>query len=136
MGFDPHTLPPQMRRYMPATEPQSMAAQERRAAATDAKLEREMHDEFATWLTQHAAFYPVPFVHSRMDKASTIREGWPDFTVLWMGKVCCIEFKLPGSHPTAKQWECLNEIRARGTFVIVATSTSEAMTFVKDKLLL
>ena len=131
MGIDSANIPPAMRRYLPPADHLSIAAAQKRHAALDAKLERELHEEFGIWLDQHARRMPVPFVHSRMDKASTIQQGWPDFTVLWGGRACCVEFKLDGNNLSEAQTKCIVALNAAGVPVFVAYDVPSAINFVK-----
>jgi len=131
MGWDSSSLPPSVRRLMPASEPHSIAAQEQRRAVTEHKDEAEMHDQFETWLRYHAAEFPIPAVHSRMDRKSTIREGWPDFTVCWQGRVAFVEFKMPGNKPSAEQDAVAREIVQSGMTVAVCYSVAEAIAHTK-----
>lgn len=87
------------------------------------KLERDMHDQFSAWCKLNG----ILVVHARTDRKSTIRKGWPDFTLLYQGSVICIEFKLPGEKLTEEQVECAKEIAANETWVEVCYSFEEAV---------
>jgi hypothetical protein len=131
MGWDAASLPPAVRRLMPASEPHSIAAQEQRRAVTEHEAEADMHDQFATWLRYHAAVVPVPHVHSRMDRKSTIREGWPDFTVTWNGRVAFVEFKMPGNKLSQAQHDVARELVQAGMQVAVCHTVAEAIAYAK-----
>jgi VRR-NUC domain-containing protein len=73
-------------------------------------------------------------IHSRPDKASTIRAGWPDFTVLNAGKVACIEFKAAGGTLSPDQRECIAELEANRTPVLVTEDLGDAIRFLREKL--
>ena len=100
------------------TQPEADAKQERVA-------ERKMHEQFEQWLRLNEILY----VHSRMDRKSTIREGWPDFSVFRNAVSCFIEFKVPGKVPEPEQRECINELSNNGFPVIVAYSVADAINF-------
>jgi len=100
------------------TQPEADAKQERIA-------ERKMHEQFESWLRRNE----IPYVHSRMDKKSTIREGWPDFSVHRKGASCFIEFKVPGKVPEPEQWKCIHELMDNDFPVLVAYSYADAVNF-------
>ena len=52
--------------------------------------EKQIHEAVRRWLSLRQ----IPFIHSRMDKASTIQKGWPDFTILHKGRAFCLELKV------------------------------------------
>lgn len=87
--------------------------------------ERKLHDFFSTDLKRRG----WPFIHSRMDKPSTIRKGWPDFTILHGGRVVCIEFKTEDGAPDQDQQECIAELQAAGVPVLVAYDLQAAIDF-------
>lgn len=89
--------------------------------------EKAIHESVRKWLTLRA----IPYVHSRMDKASTIRKGWPDFTVLHQGRAYCLELKAPGGVLSDEQKQCLAELETTGTPCKVAYSDAEAISWLK-----
>lgn len=105
------------------TQPECDAKQERIA-------ERKMHEQFEQWLRLHE----IPFVHSRMDRKSTIREGWPDFSCFKNGATVFIEFKVEGKKPTPEQAECIWRLQSEGFPAAVATSVGAAIAFAKEGL--
>jgi hypothetical protein len=112
-------LTPETRKTMHCpTQPEADAKQEERA-------EKHMHIQFEQWLRLNE----IPFVHSRMDRKSTIREGWPDFSLFKNGATCFVEFKVPGKEPTEKQLECLNQLNDNGFPILVATDVGDAIHF-------
>lgn len=102
------------------------------------KDERELHDQFIAWLRVHDKG-PIPFIHSRMDRKSTIRSGWPDFSVFYAFNhkphcSCFVEFKMPGGAISDDQNECFNELMKAGLPVRVCYSLLEAIEFTREKL--
>lgn len=92
------------------------------------KLERELHDQVAALLRLRG----VAFCHSRMDRKSTITEGWPDFTFAIDGKPCAIECKRPGEKLSEVQ-DCVREdMLANGWFYCIAYSLDDVKTFLAD----
>jgi hypothetical protein len=116
-----------------------------RETTDDIKAERDLHDKFEAWLRVHQNG-PIPFVHSRMDRKSTIREGWPDFTVMFNGAAacrgpeqsphscCCIEFKMLGKSLSTEQEKCCDELALAGIPVRTCFSVVEAIEFCREKL--
>lgn len=94
------------------------------------KDERELHETFLAW----CRINNLPVIHSRMDRKPTIRESWPDMTVLWKGQACCIEFKIPGNSLTPGQRAVIEELLAALVPVKVCYSVLEAIQFTKEKL--
>lgn len=84
---------------------------------------RTLHEPFKAWLNKRQ----VPYVYHRPDQRSGIRKGWPDFTVLWMSHVCCIEFKTAKGKISPDQEACHKHIRRSGNRVVVARSVEEAI---------
>lgn len=66
---------------------------------------------------------------SRTDKASTIRKGHPDLTVMYQGKVCCIELKASGGKLSKHQTECIDELNQSGVPTTVCWNFDEAIKF-------
>lgn len=91
------------------------------------RLERELHEQFTNWLKLHR----LPYIHAAMCKKSTIRAGWPDFTVVYGRGVCCVEFKAPGGVVSPDQREVISGLLALGTPVLVTESAAEAIAFTK-----
>lgn len=104
-----------------------------------AREERKIHSDLTAWLQCKG----VPFIHSRMDKPSTIRKGWPDFTcmngVRWnakdLSRVCCVEVKAPGGVLSDAQAECIAELKLAHVPVLVAYSAKQAIDFIIGELL-
>lgn len=122
--------------------PAALAMQKESAAVNQAYLdavdlipkdERELHDQFIAYLRSHSRG-PIPFVHSRMDRRSTIREGHPDVSVFFAGRCVFIEFKMPGKKLSAEQVKCCNELTLAGCPVATCYSLLEAIEFTREKL--
>lgn len=96
-----------------------------------AAAERDMHVEFIEWLRAREIF----FIHSRMDRPSTIGVGDPDFVLLHGGKGCAVEFKRPSKRLSQAQAERLAMLQRTGTPAIVAYSVEDAIAFVKSTLI-
>ena len=94
------------------------------------KREKLLHHQFEAWLILNQ----IPYVHSRMDKKSTIREGWPDFSVFYRAKTVFVEFKKPGEDLKPKQSIVVKELRVMGFEVLVETDAGLAILWAKRAL--
>lgn len=92
--------------------------------------ERKMHELFEQDLIRRR----WPYIHSRMDRKPTIREGWPDFTVFWGLRFILIEFKAPGGTLREKQKECIDDLTDAHIAVLVTQDVGEAIDFCKKQL--
>ena len=132
MGLDPKDLPQAFRRCMTSetrkqlgTPTTSDVVQKQQKIA-----EKEMHRQFEQWLNLKG----VPYCHSRMDRASTIQVGWPDFTLCRNGIVILIEFKAEGGSLSEDQVAVIGRLRDNGNDVLVTTSVAEAITYSCERL--
>ena len=133
MGLDSKSLPENLRRCIPKEERQKdMALQTSEEIADKQAMEneREMHETFANWCRVNNLL----FIHSRMDRKSTIREGWPDFTVIRAGRCVCIEFKHGASKPSDVQLDCIAELIDSNTPVLAVDSVIEAIHWTRREL--
>lgn len=85
--------------------------------------ERQLQDAFEAWLRK----LDIPFIRSRMDKATTIRKGWPDFSIFWMGHCLFIETKIGKGKPSKDQVKVIAEIRRSGNRAVIAYSIEECI---------
>ena len=130
MRIDSKLIPPNIRRLLPADHPQSSVNDAKRVERHEAGMERELHDTFANWCNLNG----VPFVHSRTDRKSTIAEGWPDFTLLYMDKGCAVEFKRNDGVLSASQLATLDQLKFAGVPCLVTTSAMEAIEWTRERL--
>ena len=122
-------LPENIRRRMTAETRKELDQPTQHEADTAGarKSERLLHHTFEAWLRLNE----IPYIHSRMDRKSTIREGWPDFTVFRHGVVCFIEFKIAGNGLSEHQEGVIKELQ-RATFLpLVTGSVSDAIAWIK-----
>lgn len=89
--------------------------------------EREIQDAFAAWLRERG----IPFLRSRMDRATTIAVGWPDFTICYRGRVLLIETKVRGTGHSeglsARQLKKHIELGVAGCPPVIAYSFEECV---------
>jgi len=90
-----------------------------------------LHDALLTDLKRRG----IPYIHSRMDKPSTIRRGWPDVTAMLGIRVCCIELKAKGGALSEDQKTVITELQTAGVPVLVSSDLAESINFVKQNLL-
>lgn len=125
-------IPENILRMMPAHERARLGRDgllaEERQAKIDAKNERELQDRIKSLLRQR----DICFNQNRMDRATTGREGWPDFTFAIDGRACAIEVKMPGQNPEPEQVKCMAELMRDGWFVRVVRSEDEFLQALLD----
>lgn len=123
-------ISPKILRMMPEEERKRLGkaglTPEEHQAKTDAKRERELHDRIEALLRIRG----ITYVHSRMDKPSTIRVGLPDFMFCLprekgFGIPMAIEVKMPGEEPTPEQVQCMRELIRDGWFVRVVRNEQQ-----------
>lgn len=90
--------------------------------------ERGIQDAFAVWLEKNQ----IPFIRSRMDKASTIAVGFPDFSCFRDGKVCFIEVKTARGALSKAQKAKIAELALAGNVVHVCRSVEQCVTAVES----
>lgn len=95
--------------------------------------ERDLHDQLERWLRVHEKG-PIPFIHSRFDRKSTIACGWPDFTVMFDGKGACVEFKVEGNKLTVEQEKIHGELWRANVPVMTCYDFLSAREFLKERL--
>ena len=104
-------------------EVRSTAAERQTVAVS--RLEREMHNGFSSWLNLRKQFFG--FVHTNPVRKSTIKKGFPDFTVLHHGRVLLIEFKVPPNGLTPDQKDVFHELSVSGNQIYVCTTLEDAI---------
>jgi len=88
------------------------------------KRERDLHDQIEDYCRARGWFY----VHSRMDRASTIAVGFPDFGIFMHGaRTVFLECKRPGEKATIKQLEKIAHARKLGFVAEVVESMDGAL---------
>ena len=96
----------------------------------DQKSEKLIHHTFEAWLKLNQ----IPYLHSRMDKKSTIRVGWPDFSIFYEGKTAFVEFKQAGKQLSHEQITVAAELISEGFEVSVQTKPGQAILWTKSAL--
>jgi hypothetical protein len=133
---DPRLLPDKLVRMLPLEERKRLGrhcmTQEERQEKIDAKSEKQLQENIASLIRQRGITFNV----SRMDRATTGKIGWPDFTFALprkpYGIPCAIECKLPGQEPTREQVECMMALVRDGWFVRVVRSEQEFLDALKE----
>jgi hypothetical protein len=87
------------------------------------RTERAEAKLFAQWLTGRELL----FIQARADRKSTIRVGWPDFTILGDGRTLLLEMKCPHVQPTKEQIRCVNALRSAGFCCEICRSAASAI---------
>ena len=123
-------IPPHIARLMAKEDRQDIGAltTEEIQQHHEERSEKKMHMLFSDWLRLHE----IPALHCRMDRKSTIQNGWPDFTILIGGGRCvCIEMKVNGNQLSEDQKTVIAMLEKNGTPVSVCRSVEEAIEFVE-----
>jgi hypothetical protein len=100
------------------------------SAVNYVKSERNIHDQFASFLRRH----DLPYVHSDPTKKSSIIAGHPDFLVT-RGRIgVYIEFKIPPNQLSKVQVEYINFLvkNANEVHVIAETAPGVALQKAQD----
>jgi hypothetical protein len=125
MNIDSNNIPDNIKRLMaPSDKPKGNAgitfdqAQEKR----DQREEREIQRDIATDLDRRG----IPYCRPRIDRKSTIRIGWPDFTLSYCGRFVGLEVKTATGRLSPEQQDCLFAIRAAPSCGIAVTVRSLA----------
>lgn len=97
--------------------------------------ESDLHDWFESDMIRRG----VSFVRCRMDKPSTIRVGWPDFSLFFTApdgitRACFVEFKSKSTVINKDQVEVHAELRERNIPCLVTGNFREAVEFVLSNL--
>lgn len=91
------------------------------------RLEKEDHKIFSQWLDMKG----IPYIHAQNHKKSTIKIGWPDYTILYQGRAICIEMKAKGGKCSEEQLKTLGNLDATGTLCRVCYSATEAIEMIR-----
>jgi hypothetical protein len=94
------------------------------------KRELAMHNEFSGWLNMRKKIFS--YVHADPSRKSTIRKGWPDYTILHKGRVLCVELKVPVNDISEDQREVFAELTVTENDVFVCFSTGDAIRLTMD----
>lgn len=97
--------------------------------------EKEIHE----WLETELIRLGINYIHGRMDKESTIRKGWPDFSAIYTApdgitRACFVELKSKNTAIHKDQVEVIAELRERKIPVLVTGDFAEAVAFIKNHL--
>ena len=94
------------------------------------KRELAMHNEFSGWLNMRKGIFS--YCHADPSRKSTIRKGWPDYTILRKGRALCIELKVPINDLSNDQKDVFGELIATENDVFVCFSVGDAIRFTLD----
>ncbi len=94
--------------------------------------ERELQEQIANYLRQRDLF----FMRSRMDKRTTLRKGWPDFTIILHGGLALlVEVKVQGGRFSEDQTKLFQEyFRQTGELVYAVYSFDQFRSLLDCKL--
>lgn len=93
-----------------------------------ARSERDIQSQICNWLNlQGIAFY-----RAAMNKKTTGRVGWPDFTFAVSGFACALEVKFGPGKLRPEQESTITAMGKNGWRVAVVRSLEEAIEFIKE----
>jgi hypothetical protein len=92
------------------------------------RLERKEQNTLVGWLSLNG----IPFNRDRMDKRRRGTPGWPDFTIVWGGRVLLGEMKVQGNKLSDDQQKCHDSLLRSGTEVQVWSSAEVAIRSIKN----
>lgn len=130
--FSSECIPDHILRLMPEHERKLLGkagrtADEAQAIFTE-RTEKEMHITFESWLNLHN----LPFIHSRMDRATTTNLGVPDFAVFYQERALLIEFKMPSSMLSEDQKTYHAKLDKVGASPVVCFSAEQAIKLARE----
>lgn len=121
------------KRFVPSNIARVMAPEDRKALGirtpeenaehTNLELEREVHNQFSSWLYRHGF---EDFYHSDPTRRSRIRVGLPDFGVYRDSRIIFIEFKVKPNGLSPDQEAVFERMGANGNVIIICYSYEEA----------
>jgi hypothetical protein len=122
-------LPPEERKRLGYVRAGAGLTSEERRAKADQRAEKKLQENIAALLRQRG----ITFNQSRMDRETTGKVGWPDFTLAIKGRAIAIEVKKRfGEEPTKEQVACMMGLVKDGWFVRVVRSEAEFLEALKD----
>lgn len=120
MGIDPTTLTTRFWEHADAGDRKQFGRRAETKEETQRKvvkfIEKTIHDQFSAFLNRHE----IPFIHSPMNRKSSIAQGQPDYTILkppWF----MVEFKTPPNGLTTVQRDRIAFLEKQGNTVLVIT---------------
>lgn len=132
MGIPANELPESFRRCMePETRKQTkLFTNEEIAEKVATGQELEAHEQFRQWCNMKE----IPYVYCNPTRKATIAKGHPDFTLLYGGWACCIEFKTHTGKLSEDQHNRIAELEKAGVPVKVCTSLKAAINYALETL--
>lgn len=100
------------------------------ADRAEAQAEKAIQDEIARYLDLHCD--ELTYIRPRMDKPSTIRKGWPDFSIFGGEKYLLIEVKVPGKGLSPDQVAVHRDIGKACPLPAMCFDSAYAITLIKD----
>jgi hypothetical protein len=122
---DHRVIPQNLVKLMDPKDRKSLGVRTNEEVATqnDLTLEREIHQQFISWLRRHDF---LDFYHSDPVRRPTIKAGLPDFGVYRNSRILFLEFKTSTGRLSAVQEETFQRMGAQGNVILVCHSYDEA----------
>jgi hypothetical protein len=135
MGFDVNNLPRSLTDKMGAKDRQALskltpiALTEEDIARLAAKKERETEVEIQDEIERYLRIRGFAFLRPRMDRETTVKIGWPDFTLAPWGIPIAFEVKTDTGKVSPEQERCHREMTSgpNGWRVMVVRNVQEVV---------
>lgn len=93
---------------------------------TEAQIQKAVFDNLRSRGVPGIVFWHTPNDQSSRRKSGYLA-GFPDVSVLHVGKLYCVELKKDGGRPTEEQLEVVSRINTAGGFACVAEGLDQAL---------
>lgn len=129
MRIKSNLIPDNIRRLMPENQRRQLKAfTADEALQKNAELaEKEIQNQIASWLSLNG----IKFIRPRMDRKSTIANGWPDFTFCHNGVPFTVEVKDATGSLSDEQRQLHPQLEANGWKVHTVRSLAEFISVVR-----
>lgn len=89
--------------------------------------EKQLHEQVIAYLKRHG----YAWFRSRMDKATSMACGDPDFIIVKGDKVAFVEMKMPKGKVSAVQHQRFDELHRAGCTVKIARDAADAIRYIE-----
>lgn len=132
-------LPDRLLKLMSPEDRQSLGKAGTLASEAGAKCADKSEKAMQAEIQAYCDLRGWPCYRNRMDRKSTGRPGTPDFAIcvpmvnrgFYFGAFVAIECKMPGNKPSEEQLDELEKVALAFGFELVATSSKEAIDWLK-----
>jgi hypothetical protein len=118
-------VPPNIARLMSPEDRKAngILTPEEESAQANLTLEREIHNQFGSWLYRHGF---EDYYHSDPVRRPTIKAGLPDFGIYRDSRILFVEIKVRPNGLSPAQEEVFQRMGAAGNVILIVYSYEEA----------